>query len=116
MGMATLYSLWVVGVRIVSGPAPFQEVGASLPAVIGAYYFGGLIGGLLFDGLRPLSRFYLGAVAIGVLVASLVFMGITMASEGVPTTWTAQDWQDCLVLGTIFGVILSSVIWFHSKR
>jgi hypothetical protein len=38
------------------------------------------------------------------LIATLVFFGITVATDGLPSRWTRDSWENTVILGGLMGV------------
>lgn len=108
--MATLYSAYAVLLYLGAGPAVFARHGTSLLPVIVTYYVAGSVGGAAVGMLLPLTRYLLGQLVVGVVVASIVFFCITVAAQGPPSSWRDEDWEGLLVLSLVTG-IPGSILW-----
>ena len=83
------------------GARPFLEKHVTFGAVILVYFIGGVLGGAVLGLLRPLSRFFLGALVVGTIVGFVLFASIMIAVQGLPTTWDRSIW-----LALIFSLVL----------
>lgn len=109
--IASLYSLYAVILYAIRGAAPFEANGVSLGGIVAAYYGAGVAGGAIVGALSPLLRWRLGATIVGIVAGFVVFLGIGLATEGHISRWTGRTWETAIVLGTLFGVICSNIIW-----
>jgi hypothetical protein len=114
--IASFYSLYVLLLYAIRGAAPFESSGVTLGGVIAAYYGGGLTAGAIVGILWPLLRWRLGATIVGIVAAFSVFLGIGLATEGYFDRWTTRTWETVIVLGTLFGVICSNIVWRRSSQ
>jgi hypothetical protein len=80
-----LYSLYVCGLYLLEGRAPFARLGTTLGVVIGTYFIGGISAGVAVGLLKPLARWRAGAILVGIIAAFFVFVGIVVASDGFPS-------------------------------
>lgn len=108
---SVFYSLYVCGLYWVSGATPFERLGTSLGVVIGTYFFGGITAGLVVGILRPLTRWRSGAIFVGIIAAFFVFLGIGVASSGLPSRWRSGDWFAMTVLPVFFGAFAGNKFW-----
>ncbi|MDB4916987.1 MAG: hypothetical protein JWM95_4631 [Gemmatimonadetes bacterium] len=105
--IATLYAAFVVGLFLFEGPGVFDKNGTSVGAVVVMYYAAGLLGGVVVGILLPLTRSLLGIIAVGVLVALIVFFCVAIGLEGPFWRWGPSVWRQLMVFGVIFGVPVS---------
>jgi hypothetical protein len=108
--VAALYSAYVALLFVLRGETPFAAHGVTLSQVLATYVASGLVGGILYAVLHPLRNKLLGRVILGVVVASLVFFGIGVATEGLPTGWQRATWEQTVILGSLLGVPIG-LLW-----
>jgi hypothetical protein len=108
---ACFYSLYVCGLYLLEGSAPFTRLGTTLGVVIGTYFFGGISGGVAVGVLKPLARWRVGAILVGIVAAFFVFFGIAVASDGLPSRWGRDQWITLTVLPILFGTFAGNNFW-----
>jgi hypothetical protein len=109
--MATLYSLYVLVVYAFHGNEPLASNGVSLLGIIGAYYAGGITGGIVVGLLLPLAQWRAGATVIGIAAAFFVFLGIGVAVDGVHNLAKPSSYLDALVIATLVGGVAANMVW-----
>lgn len=109
LAMAAVYCLFVIGLYTFAGEAPFENIGISPAGAVAAYISGGLACGLLYAALHPLGKSFLGAMLLGIPCGIAVVLGVAIAMDGLPTTWTRDEWESVLVLGVLFGGICGPI-------
>lgn len=102
-GVAVLLSLYVCGLWLLRGDAPFQRLGVTLPAVVAAYFVGLSAAGATIGLIWPLRRSRPGAGLVAAVGAFLVYTAVGVAMFGAFTTWGIAQW------GTSVGI---AAIWF----
>jgi len=110
LAIAALYCAYVVVLFIVRGDAPFDKHNVSLRVVLATYVVSGVLGGIAYGVLHPLAGSLFGRAVLGVLIATLVFSGITVATHGLPSHWGRTVWQQPLILGALFGLPIG-LLW-----
>jgi hypothetical protein len=103
LALAALYCAYVLVLFAFEGPRPFDAHDVSLGAVLLTYVAGGVFGGLLYGLLHPMARFLVGRAILGVAITTLVFVGIGVATEGLPQVWGRRVWENALLGGCILG-------------
>ena len=111
LAFACLYSLYVCGLYLLDGSAPFARLGTTLGIVIGTYFFGGISAGVVVGLLKPIARWRAGAIVVGIIAAFFVFFGILVASDGLPSRWGTDQWVTLIVLPTLFGTFAGNRFW-----
>lgn len=109
------YSAFVILLYLIAGPGPFERNGVTLGSVLLSYLFGGLAGGLVVGLLRPLTSRRLGAIAVGIIAATLVFVGIGIAVWGWLTRWDRDSWLTLATTSIIFGVYGGNMLWKYQR-
>lgn len=104
VGLATLYSIYVVVVAHTNGPEAFAKDGVTLETVVVTYLVGGTVSGAIVGALLPLRRNIVGAVFVGFVAAVPLIMGIFYSISGSPTRWQSSDWMGVFVISSAFGV------------
>jgi len=108
--MALGYSAWVSVLALAAGPESFaREVGVTLPALVGMYFFGGIMGGLIVGLLLPLTRWLIRAVFIG-YVAALPFFSLCVLTLVPPEDWYPKGVSVTLVTG-LLGAFVAAGLW-----
>jgi hypothetical protein len=73
------YSLLGTVIFFMAGPG---KVPLSLTQLLGTYFVVGLSAGIIVGLLRPFSRRQPGAIAIGMIVAAVIYLGVAISVEG----------------------------------
>jgi hypothetical protein len=60
--------------------------------------------------LHFLARTLIGRALLGVLIATLAFLGITIATDGLPGQWARASWEQPVILGGLFGLPIG-LLW-----
>jgi hypothetical protein len=112
LGVAGLFSIWVLVVGLVNGFAAFEaEMGVSVPIAVALYFVGGAATGVIIAVLIPFGRWLVGATVLG-YVASLpvfyLFARTMMSAED----WARMGWPVTLVCGVI-GAIVGAGFWIE---
>ena len=81
-----------------------------MPLVLATYVGSGIVGGVAYGVLHPLGRTVLGRVVLAVLIGTLVFFGITVATDGLPSNWSRDSWEQTVILGGLMGVPIG-LLW-----
>ena len=108
--LAALYCAYAVVQFVLRGAAPFDAHDVTLRMVLATYVACGIAGGVVYGLLHPLANSLLGRTVLGVLIATLVFFGITVATHGLPRQWGRASWENTLILGAIFGLPIG-MLW-----
>ena len=103
--MATLYSLFVLVVFLVSGSDAFDKYETSLPIVVVTYYASGILGGATIGAFLPMAKHFLGRIVLGIIGGLIVFFCIVMAMEGPFWNWSSTDWETVAFAGVVMGGI-----------
>lgn len=101
---AALYSAYAIGLFVVLGSAPFERNGTTLGVVLISYVACGLAAGAVFGASYRLRRQFVGQFVVGVILAMIVFFGISIAADGVKSAFTPRSLTQVLALGVFFGV------------
>jgi hypothetical protein len=107
---ATLYIAFAVAIWLICGEQCFSDKGVSPSAVVVAYGFAGIAGGIVLGAVRPLFHSWLGRAFGGVIVAFLPMVAIVSAMAGPIWRWEQLDWETAIVLSLLFGAIGSLVV------
>ena len=105
LSAAVFFSAWVTLVRMVSGSAPFTEVGLSYAATIATYFILALVGGSILGILRRFTYVWLGAALVGWFIAFVVYAGVSVALGNPPWRWPAFLWVVMGFVSCIVGVM-----------
>lgn len=94
------------------GSAPFSAHGTSLGRMVASYFFAGIIGGAFIGLLRPISRWWWGAVLTGILVSfPILFTLLTSVGES-GKVGVSDLLSGAVILGPAWGLLA----WHGSKR
>lgn len=93
VGVGVLY--WI------GGPTTSHDTGWPLPSLIGLYVFGGVTGGLLLGLMLPLTTWRWGAVLVGMIVATPVYLAVGLIEYEDPIDIVAG----LIVAGVVGGCV-----------
>lgn len=110
LALAALYCTYALALFAVRGNAPFAKNEVTLPLVLATYAASGIAGGVAYGVLHPLGRTALGRVVLAVLIGTLVFFGITVVTEGLPSHWSRDAWENTVILGGLMGIPIG-LLW-----
>lgn len=111
--MAALFSLYVTGLRVFRGVAPFNKLGATYSSVVLAYFAGGALTGGVVGGLWPLRRRRSGAAVVSGIGGFVAYAAIGVTIEGNPLRWTMREWSAPTLLG-LFWAVLGATLFFQT--
>src|SRR3954467_10118628 len=110
---ASFYSLYVILLFVRKGSAPFDSLHTTLLTVILTYFSGGITAGAFVGAMRPHTHKRFVAILGGIVAAFFVFLGVAVASSGMPSRWTDANWFSLglcsLLLGSFGG------FWFWNN-
>jgi hypothetical protein len=110
-----LYSVYVIGLYLIRGPAVFMAYGTTIGVVIASYFAGGIIAGAIVGALLPLTRFRIGAMLVYSIAAFFVFLSITIAMKESIEKLRGVDFGICVVAAIFMGVF-GSFAWRNLLR
>lgn len=112
LGMAVFFSAYVAILFGVVSISSWQNLfaGAALPAVVAAYFGGGLIGGLIAGALRPLAHWPLGRMAMGFLVAIPVLEACALAEPLLDASSRNTPLREQLSIGLACALAIGPVV------
>jgi hypothetical protein len=105
----------VVVVALVAGPPPEPSGGPTVPSLIGFYFLGGTIGGLLVGILRPVTAHKAGAIVVGTIVTA-VLLTVLEYLYVMKDRWTMVDTVLVTFLSLVGGPITALMIWEGNSR
>lgn len=101
---AGAFSLWVIGIYVLGGSAPFAHYHMTLLSTIAVYEIGGAASGAIVALMRPLLRWWLGATAVGIVAATPFGVGFRIAMDGW-SPMSSDDWFVYVTFTVIVGLI-----------
>ena len=107
--MATCFSAWVLFLVMLRGSTSFDKFQLSAWQIIATYYAVGLAGGVITGLFWPLSRTLCGAVILGSLVGTVVYIGVGIGMHGAVSWQSVED-------GMILGVPIGGVVGYRLKK
>ena len=110
LAFAALYCAYALVLFAVGGSAPFAKHGVTLPLVLATYLTSGAAGGIAYGVLHPFGRTLFGRAVLGVLIATLVFFAITIATDGLPSRWSRDSWEKVAIAGGLLGTPIG-LLW-----
>ncbi len=86
--LATVLSLWVLLLSLLRGSTQFDRYGMTAWEIIGAYFIAAGLVGALIGLLRPITRWRVGAIVLGILGGAISYSVIGVAMDG----WEGFQW------------------------
>lgn len=112
---ACFYSLYVIGLYLIRGSTPFVANDTTFGQVVASYFGTGIVAGAVVGLLRPLLRWRIGAVFVGIVAAFAVFVGIALLDQGSFSQWDQDTWVSCVSLAVLFGTFGALIRWHRSR-
>jgi hypothetical protein len=113
--MATFYSAYVLLLYAIRGSEPFDALGVSVGALVGAYYGTGILAGGIAGFCWPVAKTRIGATVLGIVCAFIAYAGVGVTMDGVPWQWTAREWSASITLGVLMGTAVAN-IWYRKPE
>ena len=99
--IATAFSLYVLILYALRGPAPFEANETTLSATIAAYYAGLTASGIVLGLVLPLARWKLGAALLGFLALIPLYGVIMFSLHG--WNWDYRDTLATVIAALVVG-------------
>jgi hypothetical protein len=96
---------------LVEGSQPFDRLHTTLTVVIATYFSGGITAGAVVGAMRRNTRNRFVAILVGIIAAFCVFLGIAVASDGLPNRWKGASWASLVVCSLLFGIFGGNMFW-----
>lgn len=103
MSVAVVFALIVLTEYRLLGPGTTTRFGMTLGSVLLMYLCGGLLAGVVLGVGRPLGKTHVGAIILGIFVATCVYGSGCVAIYGSPAGWHGKQWFSAIFLGVVFG-------------
>lgn len=116
VALATFYSAFVLILFMIRGDSAFEANDITLLGTISAYYFGGIVGGVIVGLLLPLATWRWGSVIVGVVAAVPVFLGIGIAMYGGPGSRGPNDRFGLVTAAILLGGFGGYAFWEPVRR
>lgn len=94
-------------------PAPRND--RSLASFVGLYFLAGTCGGLVLGLLRPITKYKVGAMFLGTIVAALC-LGLLARVYVVTDGWTLIDTIGVVFYSLVTGPVATLMIWQGRSR
>lgn len=114
LSIAVVYCVWVLIIYMLRGSDPFEQAGVSLPMVLITYLGVGLVSGMVVGLLRPLTRWTVGAYAVGLAAGVPFGLGLVVCIQGSPDRWDWATWMGLPILILISGLVIGYELRKHS--
>ena len=114
--MGCFYSAFAVLILFTRGPQAFSSKGASFAGMIAVYIIGGIVAGCFLGILRPITRYFVGALIAAILVSVPPFAGLLMATSGTPLQWSRNTWLTLILLTCIVAPIFGGATWYRARN
>ena len=111
--VAVAFTGIAVVVAVAAGPDP--RGGPSLPSLVGFYFLGGTVGGLLVGLLRPITAHKAGAIFVGTLVTAALLSLLDYLFV-IKDHWQTVDTELVTILSLIAGPVTTLMIWEGKSR
>jgi hypothetical protein len=111
LGFTIAYSLIATAVFVVAGPPPDYSFGH----LLATYLILGVIAGVALGVLRPIGKTKLGAVFLGMIVGTLVYLGSGMSVYGPRMLRDPGGVIGLLLAGVVVGGLMGRKSWLSSR-
>lgn len=101
--VAMFYSVLASTLFALHGGDRYRAVGLTLPVIIAVYFAGGITGGCLVGLLRPLTRWRIGAAAVGVIAMIPVCWGAGILVHGPLSVWGEAEYFAWTITPVLIG-------------
>ena len=85
------------------GPRTTGRIGVTLPTMLLMYAGAGVLAGIVLGIGRPLGRTHIGAIILGVFVATCAYGSAGIAIYGLPNHWHGAEWFSTIFVGMVIG-------------
>jgi len=113
LGLVVAGMLCCIGVPLalvgIGDPVTHERIPAGTLVVV--YLSGGFISGIVLGLARPLARWRVGAIAIGIADGVICAALINMATDGAIWGWHSMQWIVTVIMGTSIGGITANWFW-----
>lgn len=86
------------------------------PAMILTYTIAGLLGGTVVGLLRPIGKYWWGAILTGIVGAGVVMTCVGIAMEGGVTHWDRVDYDVVVIYALIAGPMAGMLFWNRNRK
>lgn len=97
--------------RIARGPQFIESYGIGFGTLLLSYEAGCVAAGLLVGAARPLLRWRLGAIVVGMLAGTVAAGALGLGISGPIVGWGADAWTAVLVMGLLGGGWVGNSSW-----
>jgi len=111
LGFVIAYSLIATAVFLFAGPPP----GYSFGHLLATYLMLGVIAGVALGILRPIGKSKLGAVFLGMIVGTLIYLGGGISFYGPHLLGEPGPVIALLLAGVVVGGLMGRKIWLSSR-
>ena len=111
LAFAAAFSLIALASFALGDPRQFARMGVTPGTTVGAYAFGGAVGGTLVGLLRPLTRWRAGSGVVGVVACLPLSLGFLLAMRGPPSHWTTSNVGAGVVTALLLGTACGTLWW-----
>jgi hypothetical protein len=85
------------------GSGTIARIGVTLPTILLMYVGAGLLAGIVLGVGRPLGKTHIGAIILGIFVATCVYGSACVAIYGLPNHWHGAEWFSSIAPGVVIG-------------
>ena len=113
LGLVVAAMLCCIGVplALLGGSEPLTHERIPAGTLLIVYLSGGFISGIVLGMARPLARWRVGAIVIGIVDGVICAALINMATDGAFWAWHGMQWFVTIVMGTSIGGITANWFW-----
>ena len=113
LGLVVAAMLCCIGVplALLGGSEPLTHERIPAGTLLIVYLSGGFISGIVLGIARPLARWRVGAIVIGIVDGVICAALINMGTDGAFWAWHGMQWFVTIVMGTSIGGITANWFW-----
>lgn len=101
IGVATLFSAYVL-IVVAAGGRAHIELGVSVRTVVAGYFVAGVVGGLIYGALAPLTKWWIGRALVGFLIMFPIGLGVMTVLPDAPLD-DFGTWIDVVIFAGLLG-------------
>lgn len=115
LAFGSVYAVWAGVLFVFRGAAPFQSHEVTVWEAVAVYLVGGVAAGGLMGLLRPLVRWWIGAMLVGMIASVPILLGIAGTATNIAAGETL-DWIGVGILAFFLGGGGGIILWriFHN--
>ena len=114
--VASGFSLYATGLRLIAGPAPFLRNGTTYHGLVAVYFGGFLIGGLLVGLFLPFRKYLLGRMWLGMLGVFPVYLAVNKESLPLKELFSSDNLGFAVIASVVVGGGVGIWDWLDDRK